>query len=633
MKKRGFEVFLDSDGYASGDNWKRIGEWTLRKTGQLVLIATPKALENGIKDDAVVREVRIFAKTGKRIIPICFAPSGINGNLDHENSTIVLARPSSNVLNYIAPETLSITENVALLDRGPSEDTLNSLNRTFNIIRQDKKRLNVFSLVSVALLILTLTAAFFYNSADNAKDEVSKQLAKNWYEISHNSIDRNFLESYLMVVESARIANLKDQNFALYLNRIVHQSRHLPSRIINLPVDEGVEYAEIDKELTYAALVSENLNLNIFKLSSGKPMFVPNTIYQNKIAMDIPPVFADRSPVVNAFIQWQHPRPDPDTSGRFILSVDWNFVDSTILTPVDDGVIYTDDLKWKFIGGYIETENLDQNLQFDSIAQLLQRRGFIMKGGRNNSSVETMVTSNGTAMFWQKNERGLLGFENQFYCQNSWEEAKLSYPLLVILTAANKVIVWNIERSKEIWSVTIDPIITSGLSISSNDSLIFINNDIYELYSGDLIGSFSTLYETYFNFERDGILNNGERVIAWSAPDELNSIGFEFKEPITDQELLNKNVTDVTREADWLDNLTDFQGFLSNCRYGMFGTGSAFEVYDLKEKKSITTFNFSSESRIALDLARNLIFQSVDIYKQRDFKLYFLLKGRGKAFS
>jgi hypothetical protein len=68
LRSHGFEVFLDRDNYASGDDWKKVGAWKLRRTGQLVLIGSPGALRSA----PVIREVRIFSGTGRRIVPIDF---------------------------------------------------------------------------------------------------------------------------------------------------------------------------------------------------------------------------------------------------------------------------------------------------------------------------------------------------------------------------------------------------------------------------------------------------------------------------------------------------------------------------------------------------------------------------------
>jgi hypothetical protein len=66
-----FAVFLDRTDYASGDNWKKVGAWTLRRTGQLILVGSPAA----VRSDPVLHEVEIFSKTRRRIVPIDFAGS------------------------------------------------------------------------------------------------------------------------------------------------------------------------------------------------------------------------------------------------------------------------------------------------------------------------------------------------------------------------------------------------------------------------------------------------------------------------------------------------------------------------------------------------------------------------------
>ena len=68
LEADGFEVFLDRSHYAMGDDWETIGAWTLRRTGQLILVGSPEA----IRSKAVIREAEIFSATGRRIIPIDF---------------------------------------------------------------------------------------------------------------------------------------------------------------------------------------------------------------------------------------------------------------------------------------------------------------------------------------------------------------------------------------------------------------------------------------------------------------------------------------------------------------------------------------------------------------------------------
>jgi hypothetical protein len=66
LKAQGFTVFLDEEEYARGDNWTLLGRRALRKTRQLILIATPKVHASG----PVFKELTAFESTGRRIIPI-----------------------------------------------------------------------------------------------------------------------------------------------------------------------------------------------------------------------------------------------------------------------------------------------------------------------------------------------------------------------------------------------------------------------------------------------------------------------------------------------------------------------------------------------------------------------------------
>ena len=40
LETEGFAVFLDRTNYAAGDDWKTVGAWTLRRTGQLILVGS-----------------------------------------------------------------------------------------------------------------------------------------------------------------------------------------------------------------------------------------------------------------------------------------------------------------------------------------------------------------------------------------------------------------------------------------------------------------------------------------------------------------------------------------------------------------------------------------------------------------
>ena len=88
LKADGFQVFLDRASYASGDDWKKVGAWTLRRTGQLILVGSPAA----IRSDPVIHEVEIFSKTGRQIVPINFAGSLDWTEFDSRSRTIPASR-------------------------------------------------------------------------------------------------------------------------------------------------------------------------------------------------------------------------------------------------------------------------------------------------------------------------------------------------------------------------------------------------------------------------------------------------------------------------------------------------------------------------------------------------------------
>src|SRR5262249_6880871 len=146
LRSQGFEVFLDRDDYASGDDWKKVGAWKLRRTGQLVLIGSPGALLSA----PVIREVQIFSGTGRRIIPIDF-----DGTLEWKANDAPLAQ-------YMPAEILRIREPAIALETGPSEEVVATIRRTFNLVRQSKKRVN--ALIGIAVFLAVLASVAFVQS-------------------------------------------------------------------------------------------------------------------------------------------------------------------------------------------------------------------------------------------------------------------------------------------------------------------------------------------------------------------------------------------------------------------------------------------------------------------------------------
>jgi hypothetical protein len=92
MEQERFTVFLDRTKYSPGEDWKRVGAWTLYNTSQLIVVGSPAAP----KSNPVIREVEIFSKYGHRIIPIAFEDS------------LVFEKPDSPLAQLIPSEILRV---------------------------------------------------------------------------------------------------------------------------------------------------------------------------------------------------------------------------------------------------------------------------------------------------------------------------------------------------------------------------------------------------------------------------------------------------------------------------------------------------------------------------------------------
>ena len=159
LRSHGFEVFLDRDDYASGDDWKKVGAWKLRRTGQLILIGSPAALRSA----PVIREVRIFSGTGRRIVPIDF-----DGTLEWKANDAPLAQ-------CLPAEILRIREPAIALETGPSDQVVVIIRRTFNLVRQDKKRVNALGVIALLLGVLATAAIWQSVQATMARNLAEEQ--------------------------------------------------------------------------------------------------------------------------------------------------------------------------------------------------------------------------------------------------------------------------------------------------------------------------------------------------------------------------------------------------------------------------------------------------------------------------
>ncbi|MBD9449732.1 toll/interleukin-1 receptor domain-containing protein [Rhizobium sp. RHZ01] len=159
LEKEGFEVFLDREDYSSGDSWKEVGRWTLWRTAQLVLVATPEALDS----KPVEREVRLFQKSKRRIVPIEF-----NGSLGLGSTTRVGKLLKSDVLRLSEP---------CCADT-PADVTIEEIRKTFTLTRQDRKRSRILLIVAATMMVLAAIGASMAVIAENARTKAEESATR-----------------------------------------------------------------------------------------------------------------------------------------------------------------------------------------------------------------------------------------------------------------------------------------------------------------------------------------------------------------------------------------------------------------------------------------------------------------------
>lgn len=174
LEAQGFNCFLDSSDYAKGDDWRQQGRRALKKTSRLILIGSPAALGS----EPVQNELRIFTGEGKRIFAIDF-----DGALDPHGR-------SDGIFRYLPPDLLRVPEAAGALRLGPTEEIVQDIRNSFDLVRQDRKRVRVFAgaaaifaAVAVLSVILWFTARAEERRANTEADRAiraQKETAKTF---------------------------------------------------------------------------------------------------------------------------------------------------------------------------------------------------------------------------------------------------------------------------------------------------------------------------------------------------------------------------------------------------------------------------------------------------------------------
>ena len=162
LREQGFECFLDSKNVAKGDNWRVIVNFALRRTSRLLVICSPKVLDS----EAVAREVDVFLRTRRRIIPIDFG------------TTLKSAKSNICIRQLIDQNVVSICENVSALTKGPSENVIADLKESFDLTRQAKRRERILATAVLIFFSVAVAALVGFSRAETRlKESLSRGLA------------------------------------------------------------------------------------------------------------------------------------------------------------------------------------------------------------------------------------------------------------------------------------------------------------------------------------------------------------------------------------------------------------------------------------------------------------------------
>lgn len=177
LRAKHFDVFLDRSDYASGDDWKAIGEIAIRNTQRLVLIATREAVT---QSRSVEHEVRLFTGRNRQIISIVF------GDRFEE-----LDRSQNLTLNHFSEAQLYIDDDLNSLASGPSDKVVAELVRTRAVMRRRNQRA-LITLIPVIAIIGALAAmtVSWLNALESAEvAEHERQVAVEQRRMANNERD------------------------------------------------------------------------------------------------------------------------------------------------------------------------------------------------------------------------------------------------------------------------------------------------------------------------------------------------------------------------------------------------------------------------------------------------------------
>lgn len=185
----GFVCFLDDVSFKKGDDWTLVGAIALRHTGKLLLVVTPEV----INSDPVLRELQVFKKTNREIIPIDIGLAFDKFPTD------------SKIMEIIDSKILRINENKHQQQKGPSNTTIQEIQQNFDLTKQNTKRVRNLTITIVVLLAFLGLAILLYLQSEKHRTEAIRETARV-LETQGQSAQENGLQMSAMSYYGAAIA-------------------------------------------------------------------------------------------------------------------------------------------------------------------------------------------------------------------------------------------------------------------------------------------------------------------------------------------------------------------------------------------------------------------------------------------
>lgn len=262
LRDSGFECFLDRSRFRIGDDWRKIGAWTLRRTANLIVVGSPAA----VKSKAVRYEVETFQRHGNRVAPIDFG-----GTLKRNES-------NTEMMKLLPESVIRLEESRDCLDAGPSDGIVRRLQTDFQGLRQNQWRARLLAAAALTFAVVAGVALWlFFEQRRLSMVGIAQRLAAQ----SLNETQRLEHERAALLARQAYLFNKKNAGDAIarvdYALRTVLGS---PTFNRSLPIDfmgwkrtqiRSIAYSSSDEVMAVAV----NERVGIVRLGERAPVWRP----------------------------------------------------------------------------------------------------------------------------------------------------------------------------------------------------------------------------------------------------------------------------------------------------------------------------------------------------------------------